>query len=384
MNTILDVRKMLMPTFYFWTLLFVVVLVLLIVLVKWWGNRLRGYDATTSISPEVSERKAEIPFSDFNSRLSTFFPCPIGFPLAIEDPGARYLANRIHAAVEEVSGRLRNVVASYYPGVPDEEVNWMLLELKRFFFLSTVIGRTATYGYRVNYLWKQLTEDPEAYKVVLDALPDGVILEYKEPLPTKDGYGVRAEFEIFYRYLFPVYEVNEQLLGSFYPKPSRHLAPKFCKDIREIKTEVLAVKYFGRLVSDSQMVSLINGIIDYIREQIKTDPVYSYEPIRRSRQTQTSPQNGARKTSGGTKSLSRSSGYSRGGSSFREEEYAGNDDFIRGMLVGSMMTDSSDRDDYRSDDHDPYCTEHNLDSGSDSCNDSGGGYDGGGSDGDCD
>ena len=366
------------PGLYGALLFAVLLLLVLLLLLRWSRKPSSDYEPSTNAEADRKEMP-EIPFSDFNSRLSTSFPCPVGLPLAIDDPGAQYFALRIDAAVEEVSGNLRTVVAAIYPGVPDEEMDWMLLELKRFFFMSAIAGRIPTYGYRVNYLWKQLTQDPEAYAKVLDALPEGLILEYREPEPAKDGFGHRAEFETIYRYLFEVNEVNEQLIGSFYPKPSRHLAPKYCKDIREMKNDALIAKYFNIFAFDSQMVPVISGVIDHIREQVKEDPVYSYEPIRGSRQT--NRPSAGRRNSG---NVSRSSGYSGGGDASSSGSGISNNAFMRGMLVGSMMTDSgTGRGDCSSEDRGQHHS-GNDDSGSRGSSDynsgsSGGGYDGGSS-----
>ncbi|WP_274363632.1 hypothetical protein [Paenibacillus thermotolerans] len=147
-----------------------------------------------------------------------------GVGLAVHDsPALLELEERLRKAVQG-AGWLEHVkmrVFAKHPRMTDAEYDWLWLELRRFFLMTTVVRYVPMYSPKVDDIWHEMLLFSREYEAFCRSFAGRVIhhTPHVNAVPRQQAARDRAWFELLYGTMFSVQPNSERVLGRFRLRP---------------------------------------------------------------------------------------------------------------------------------------------------------------------
>lgn len=180
-------------------------------------------------------------------------------------------ADRIEAFIEdsfraEYFTHVKERVMKHHPYIDDIQYDWLLLELKRFFFMTALFKSTPMYSPLVDILWHEMLMFTADYQQFCNSFCDHFI--HHRPNVTRKNEEIssedRAFFDFVYSLLFKVDQENQIHLRAFH---RYSLSEEVLLDFSNSLDSYLLKAYFNVATND-QFASIQELLILLIKQSI--------------------------------------------------------------------------------------------------------------------
>ncbi|PWK00008.1 hypothetical protein [Tumebacillus permanentifrigoris] len=181
------------------------------------------------------------------------------------------IAKQLDTAFEKEFGdRLKSRFLLKRPLLRPEEFDWQLLELKRYFVLTTLLREVPMFSDDIDEIWHEMLLYSREYEAFCKAFAGEVIhhAPHSEPAPNPNG---RAWFDWVYCQLFEVTPYSIYIWKNFFRTP---LDQQQLKEFQTTDHAQLLPKYF---TTNPNVRETAIRLIDTLREQMNntTRPAYT-------------------------------------------------------------------------------------------------------------
>ncbi|PLR94116.1 hypothetical protein [Bacillus sp. T33-2] len=157
-----------------------------------------------------------------------------GVPLA-------HLSGKLDAAFgEEYVSKVRSRYLKQHPEITEDEFEWRLFELKRYFLLNSLLKSTPMFSEEVDDIWHEMLMFTEDYQRFSEKYI-GTMLHHTPNLDSEPVPQERAFFDWVFSQLFEITEYSWKAWGGFFRYP---LDQKVLQDFKNLNTDGLLHKYF--------------------------------------------------------------------------------------------------------------------------------------------
>lgn len=158
--------------------------------------------------------------------------------------------------------RVKKRVMEHHPDWTNEEYEWKLFELKRYFLLNSIMKTVPMFSDEVDEIWHEMLMFTGEYQDFSQNFVGSFMHhspnDTREPVPDQ-----RAFFDWVYAKLFSVEKQSYVLWGRFFRNP---LSAAFLEEIEMKDNFSIRNTYFSRV---KETIGVQNYIIDSLKEQIK-------------------------------------------------------------------------------------------------------------------
>jgi hypothetical protein len=147
---------------------------------------------------------------------------------------------------------------SDHPEITEDEFEWRLFELKRYFVLNSILNNTPMFSSEVDEVWHEMLMFTKQYEVFSGKYL-GKMLHHTPNLQPEPAPQERALFDWIFSQLFEVTAYTWQTWGSFFQNP---LDQSLLKNVHSLTHAELRKKYFK--VNDNN-----EELIDFLISQLK-------------------------------------------------------------------------------------------------------------------
>ncbi|WNF25051.1 hypothetical protein [Mesobacillus jeotgali] len=179
-----------------------------------------------------------------------------------EVPASAILHKLENALPYEYINQVKLRFLSDHPQISDDEFEWRLFELKRYFFLNSIMKSTPMFSSKVDEVWHDMLMFTKQYEAFSERYL-GKMLHHTPNLEPEPAPQERAFFDWAFAQLFEITEYTWQAWGDFFHYPmDREVLQKmssFSDD--ELKQQLFNVK------EDNQ--ELVNYLITQLRAQLR-------------------------------------------------------------------------------------------------------------------
>jgi hypothetical protein len=164
------------------------------------------------------------------------------------------LLNKLNAALDDdYIQQVKQRFLQENPKVTEDEFEWRLFELKRYFILTNVLKKAPMFSAEVDEIWHTMILFTQRYQgysekflwKMLHHTPN----TNPEPAPQE-----RAFFDWVFSQLFQITEYSWKTWGSFFKHP---LATPLLKEIKEKSNESLIEKYFNLNEDNKELIEFL-------------------------------------------------------------------------------------------------------------------------------
>ena len=145
--------------------------------------------------------------------------------------------------------------------VSEDEFEWRLFELKRYFLLANLLKKTPMYSKDVDSLWHEMIMFTQKYENFSKAYLGTMLHHYPNVQSKEAAPQERAFFDWVYSNLFEVTAYSWKAWGDFFRAP---LSPQLVHEFKTSSNQVLKEKYFN--INDNNE-ELIEHLIDSLKKQ---------------------------------------------------------------------------------------------------------------------
>ncbi|MBD7937711.1 MULTISPECIES: glycine-rich domain-containing protein [Cytobacillus] len=191
---------------------------------------------------------------------------PIPNNIGLVQPLAQPLVHQVESSFTESDKRqLKNRVLKEHPKWKDHEFDWLFMELKRYFFLCSLLKSVPMYSSKVDELWHEMILFTQKYADFCKQL----FGQYLHHTPHTGGgnpspHNERAFFDLLYLSYFQPSENSVKIWGSFMRKP---LHPQILADFTALSEKELLMTYFR---THSKWKNIQLEMIQSIKKNIKS------------------------------------------------------------------------------------------------------------------
>jgi hypothetical protein len=158
-----------------------------------------------------------------------------------------------------------------HPKVTEDEYEWRLFELKRYFFLTGILKETPMFSEKVDEVWHTMLMFTQKYQRFSEGYL-GSMLHHKPNINPTPAPQERAFFDWVFSQLFSVTQYSWTSWGSFFRHP---VVRKVLQEFKEESDEWLRQKYFK--VSEENKET-VNYLISRMRQQVRdTEKMYQLD-----------------------------------------------------------------------------------------------------------
>lgn len=158
--------------------------------------------------------------------------------------------------------RVKKRVMEHHPDWTNEEYEWKLFELKRYFLLNSIMKTVPMFSDEVDEIWHEMLMFTGEYQDFSQNFVGSFMHhspnDKREPVPDQ-----RAFFDWVYAKLFSVEKQSYVLWGRFFRNP---LSAAFLEEIETKDNFSIRNAYFSRV---KETIGVQNYIIDSLKGQIK-------------------------------------------------------------------------------------------------------------------
>ena len=145
--------------------------------------------------------------------------------------------------------------------VTEDEFEWRLFELKRYFLLANLLKKTPMFSKDVDALWHEMIMFTQKYENFSKSYLDTMLHHYPNVQSKQAAPQERAFFDWVFSNLFEVTAYSWKAWGDFFRGP---LSPQLVQEFKTSSNQVLKEKYFN--VNDNNE-ELIEQLIDSLKKQ---------------------------------------------------------------------------------------------------------------------
>ncbi|MGV2939069.1 hypothetical protein AB5I83_05715 [Mesobacillus sp. LC4] len=151
---------------------------------------------------------------------------------------------------------------SDHPEVSDDEFEWRLFELKRYFFLNSFLKSTPMFSSKVDEVWHEMLMFTKQYEGFSNQFL-GKMLHHTPNLEPEPAPQARAFFDWVFAQLFEITEYSWQAWGDFFHYP---LEREVLQKMSSISDHELKQQLFN-VTEENQ--ELVNYLITQLRAQLR-------------------------------------------------------------------------------------------------------------------
>ncbi|WP_066070398.1 hypothetical protein [Neobacillus soli] len=144
------------------------------------------------------------------------------------------------------------------PKRTEDEFEWLLFELKRYFLLSNILKKTPMFSDEVDEIWHDMLLFTQKYQVFSEQFL-GKMLHHTPNTSPEPAPQERAFFDWIFSQLFQITQFSWKTWGSFFKHP---VDPQLLKEFKAGKKEYLMETYF-KINEDNK------DTIDYLLTKMK-------------------------------------------------------------------------------------------------------------------
>lgn len=178
----------------------------------------------------------------------------------LEGVPAEKLLRKMEAALPyEYVNQVKIRYLSDHPEITEDEFEWRLFELKRYFILNSVMHNTPMFSSKVDEIWHEMLMFTKQYESFSEKYL-GKMLHHTPNLEPEPAPQQRAFFDWVFSQLFEITEYTWQAWGDFFHYP---LDAEMLKTINSLSDEQLKQRYFKVNPENQELV-------DYLVSQLRT------------------------------------------------------------------------------------------------------------------
>ncbi|MEH7544556.1 MULTISPECIES: hypothetical protein [Bacillaceae] len=178
-----------------------------------------------------------------------------------------------HIPIEPLLDKLNNSLDDDYvhqvmerflqenPKLTEDEFEWRLFELKRYFLLSNLLKTTPMFSQEVDEVWHTMILFTQKYQTFSERFL-GQMLHHSPNTNPKPAPHERAFFDWTFSQLFQITKYSWKSWGSFFNHP---IELQLLKELRESPSETLKEKYF-KVSGDNK--ELIEYLVSQMKKQL--------------------------------------------------------------------------------------------------------------------
>lgn len=158
---------------------------------------------------------------------------------------------------------------SEHPDITEDEYEWRLFELKRYFFMNSIMKNTPMFSADVDEIWHEMLMFTRQYETFSDRYM-GKMLHHTPNLNPEPAPQDRAMFDWLFAQLFEITEYTWKAWGAFFQYP---LSQDFLKNIRSLNEEEIKQLYFS---VNEENEELVTYLIQRLKKQVReSEEMYS-------------------------------------------------------------------------------------------------------------
>lgn len=158
---------------------------------------------------------------------------------------------------------------SDHPEVSDDEFEWRVFELKRYFFLNSFLKSTPMFSSKVDEVWHEMLMFTKKYESFSEGYL-GKMLHHTPNLEPEPAPQQRAFFDWVFAQLFEITEYTWQAWGDFFHYP---MDRKVLLNIESLSDEKIKRQFFN---ANEENQELVNYLISRLRTQLgKVQEIYN-------------------------------------------------------------------------------------------------------------
>ncbi|MCM3726448.1 hypothetical protein M3226_12195 [Neobacillus cucumis] len=147
------------------------------------------------------------------------------------------------------------------PKLTEDEFEWRLFELKRYFLLSNLLKTTPMFSQEVDEVWHTMILFTQKYQIFSERFL-GEMLHHTPNINPKPAPQERAFFDWTFSQLFQITKYSWKSWGSFFNHP---VDVQILREFKESPSETLKEKYF-RVNEDNK--ELIEYLVSMMKKQL--------------------------------------------------------------------------------------------------------------------
>jgi hypothetical protein len=193
----------------------------------------------------------------------------------LPDVPVNSVINRLDASLDnEFVSQVKQRFLQENPKVTEDEFEWRLFELKRYFLLTNILKQAPMFSEEVDEIWHQMILFTKKYQVFSEQFL-GKMIHHTPNTNPKPEPQERAFFDWVFSQLFTVTEYSWKTWGSFFRYP---LDTAILKDFNINSKEWLMEKYFKVTEENKEIVEyLVNQMKQQLHEAEKMDKKGSFK-----------------------------------------------------------------------------------------------------------
>ncbi|MBS8264075.1 hypothetical protein DYI25_06470 [Mesobacillus boroniphilus] len=186
-------------------------------------------------------------------------------------PASAILNKLENALPYEYINQVKLRFLSDHPEVSDDEFEWRLFELKRYFFLNSVMKNTPMFSSKVDEVWHEMLMFTKQYESFSEKYL-GKMLHHTPNLEPEPAPQQRAFFDWVFAQLFDITEYTWQAWGDFFHYPMDVEVLQRIESLSDVELK----KQFFNVNEENQ--ELVNYLITKLRSQLrKAQDIYTMD-----------------------------------------------------------------------------------------------------------
>lgn len=178
----------------------------------------------------------------------------------LEDaPASAMLIKLENALPYEYINQVKLRYLSDHPEISEDEFEWRLFELKRYFILNSVMKSTPMFSSKVDEIWHEMLMFTKQYESFSEKFL-GKMLHHTPNLEPEPAPQQRAFFDWVFAQLFEITEYTWQAWGDFFHYP---MDQQLLENINSLSDDELKHQFF-KVTEDNQ------ELVDYLTNQLRT------------------------------------------------------------------------------------------------------------------
>ncbi|WP_423406673.1 hypothetical protein AABM38_12200 [Heyndrickxia sp. MSNUG] len=178
-----------------------------------------------------------------------------------EVPSQKLRSKLEHALSYEYVNQVKIRFLSEHPEVSEDEFEWRMFELKRYFLLNSIMKNTPMFSVKVDEIWHEMLMFTKQYEVFSNKYL-GKMLHHTPNLEPEPAPQERAFFDWVFTQMFEVTEYTWRAWGAFFQNP---MDPTVLKNVYALNAEELKQRYFK---VNNENEELVNYLIRQLKKQI--------------------------------------------------------------------------------------------------------------------
>lgn len=186
---------------------------------------------------------------------------PESLGLLDDVPASKVLERLDKALPFEYTNQVKSRFLSDHPNVSDDELEWRLFELKRYFLLNSIMKSTPMFSTKVDEIWHEMLMFTRQYEAFSEKYL-GKMLHHTPNMEPEPAPQERAFFDWVFAQFFEITEYTWKTWGSFFQYP---LDQTVLRNVKFLSDDELKQRYFN---VNRESEELVDYLIRQLRKQV--------------------------------------------------------------------------------------------------------------------